>query len=66
MDDIRIPHRFQGEKRQDNLIYSGCYPTLLYYLATATGYDFIFLLFGLPADCWIIWNLRPDDETPSD
>lgn len=47
------------EKRQDNLFYSSGYSYFLYYLAKATGYDFIFFILGLPTGCWIIWNLRP-------
>ena len=38
--------------------------TLLYYLATATDYDAVFLLFGLPIACWVVWNLSQGEEKP--
>ena len=34
---------------------------LLYYAANATGYDALFLLFGLPVGFWVIWNINPDN-----
>jgi len=50
----------------DKVIYyiAAVMVSLLCYLATATGYDFIFLIFGLPVGCWIIWNLSQDEEKP--
>jgi hypothetical protein len=39
---------------------------IFYCIANYTGYDALSFVFGLPVGFWIIWNLRPDQEKPSE